>query len=306
MSQLSNPSILTGSPFNLADDGLYARWREEKLRYNKPTLADLFVDIEDPFQLSADEKAAITDRCARFNMALYRLSDAGVQDKALVHAIGQQLGLIHLDANLRSDEDSVTSLEVREQAGNQYIPYTNKALSWHTDGYYNPLDKQIFAIIMHCVRPAAEGGENFLLDPERVYIALRDKDPAYIAAMMHPEAMTIPENIESGEVIRDAQTGPVFMLKPGSERSATGRLHMRFSARKRNIIWRDTDETREAVEMINRLMADAENVVKVALKAGEGVICNNVLHNRTGFADSESQKRLIYRARYYDTVKSEK
>ena len=52
-----------------------------------------------------------------------------------------------LDANLRSDEDSISSLEVREQNGNQYIPYTNKALSWHTDGYYNPLDKQIFGII---------------------------------------------------------------------------------------------------------------------------------------------------------------
>jgi alpha-ketoglutarate-dependent taurine dioxygenase len=302
MSQLINQSILTDSPFNLADDGLYAQWRKEKLRYNKPTLADLFVDIEDPFQLSHEEKVAITQRCNHFNMALYRLSDAGVQDKALVHALGQQLGLNRLDANLRSDEDSVTSLEVREQAGNQYIPYTNKALSWHTDGYYNFLDKQIFAIIMHCVRQAAEGGENFLLNPESVYIALRDKNPAYIAAMMHPEAMTIPENIESGEVIRDAQTGPVFMVNPGNGQSAMGRLHMRFSARKRNIIWRDTAETREAVEMINRQMADAENVVKVALKAGEGVICNNVLHNRTGFTDSEDQKRLIYRARYYDAV----
>jgi alpha-ketoglutarate-dependent taurine dioxygenase len=235
-------------------------------------------------------------------MVLYRLGDVAVQDKTLVHALGQQLGLVHLDTNLRADEDSVSSLEVRDQAGNQYIPYTNKALSWHTDGYYNHLDKQIFAIIMHCVRPAASGGENFLLNPENVYIALRDENPAYIAALMHPEAMTIPENIESGKVIREAQTGPVFMVRPGKDRAVTGRLHMRFSARKRNIIWRDTDETKRAVEMISRLMADTENVVKVALKAGQGVICNNVLHNRTGFTDSEDQKRLLYRARYYDAV----
>ena len=85
---------------------------------------------------------------------------------------------------------------MRSQAGNQYIPYTNKALSWHTDGYYNVLDKQIFGIIMHCVRPAAEGGVNSLLNPENVYIALRDENPAYIEALMHPEAMTIPDNIE--------------------------------------------------------------------------------------------------------------
>jgi alpha-ketoglutarate-dependent taurine dioxygenase len=302
MSQVSNRSIVSDSPFNLADDARYIQWREQKLHYNKPALADLFVDIANPYHLSADEKAAISERCARFNMALYRLSDAGVQDKTLVHALGQQLGLKRLDANLRADEDSVSSLEVRQQAGNQYIPYTNKALSWHTDGYYNPLDKQIFAIIMHCVRPAAKGGENYLLNPDNVYIALRDTDPAYIEALMHPEAMTIPENIESGEVIREAQAGPVFMVKPGNGQSIADRLHMRFSARKRNIIWRDTAQTREAVEIINQLMADTENVVKVALKAGQGVICNNVLHNRTGFTDSEDQKRLIYRARYYDAV----
>ena len=113
---------------------------------------------------------------------------------------------------------------------------------------------------------------------------------------MHPQAMTIPANIESGKVIREAQTGPVFMVKPD------GRLHMRFSARKRNIIWRDTQETLTAVAMINDLMADEKNVVKVTLKAGQGIICNNVLHNRSGFTDSESQKRLMYRARYYDAV----
>ena len=219
----------------------------------------------------------------------------------LVHALGKQLAMEALDANIRSDEDSVSSLEVREQAGNKYIPYTNKALSWHTDGYYNALDKQIFGIIMHCVRPAAEGGVNSLLNPENVYMTLRDENPAYIEALMHPEVMTIPDNIEAGKVIREAQTGPVFMIKApvGAE---AGRLHMRFSARKRNIIWRDTEDTRAAVEMLNELMADENNVLKIGLRAGQGIVCNNVLHNRSGFTDSENQKRLMYRARYYDAV----
>jgi len=266
---------------------------------------DLLLEVADPYRLTDDEKAAIAERCEKYNMVIYQLSfidgQAGNQDKSLVHALGSQLAMENLDANLRSDEDSVSSLEVRAQSGNQYIPYTNKALSWHTDGYYNVLDKQIFAIIMHCVRPAAEGGVNSLLNPENVYIALRDENPAYIEALMHPEAMTILDNIEDGKVIRAAQTGPVFMVKPrvGSE---AGRLHMRFSARKRNIIWRDTEDTAKAVDMINRLLADEENVFKVALKAGQGIICNNVLHNRSGFIDSETQKRLMYRARYYDAV----
>jgi len=78
---------------------------------------------------------------------------------------------------------------------------------------------------------------------------------------------------------------------------------MRFSARKRNIVWRDTEDTHRAVEMINHLLADDNNVLKVKLKAGQGIICNNVLHNRSAFTDSEQQKRLMYRARYYDAVK---
>lgn len=303
MLQQVNQSIAADSPFNLGGNASYLQWREQRRRYNQVALNDLLVQIKDPYRLSDDEKTAIVQRCENYNMAVYQLNNPNIQDKSLVHALGGQLAMENLDANLRSDEDSVSSLEVRSQTGNKYIPYTDKALSWHTDGYYNALDKQIFAIIMHCVRPAAEGGVNSLLNPENVYIALRDESPAYIEALMHPEAMTIPDNIENGKVIREAQTGPVFIVKP-QVGSKAGRLHMRFSARKRNIIWRDTEDTAAAVDMINRLLADEENVFKVALKAGQGIICNNVLHNRSGFIDTEQQKRLMYRARYYDAVSS--
>jgi len=296
MTQQVNQSMVADSPFSLNNVTAYEKWRDAKLRYKTSNIDDLLVDIKDPYQLSVDEKAAIVARCKNFNMVIYQLENVEFQEKSLVHALGKQFAMENLDANIRSDEDSVSSLEVREQIGNRYIPYTNKALSWHTDGYYNRLDKQIYGIIMHCVRPAMEGGVNTLLNPENVYVALRDKNPAYIEALMHPEAMTIPDNIESGKVIRAAQTGPVFMVK------SNGRLHMRYSARKRNIIWRDTEDTLKSVDMINQLMADEKNVFQIALKAGQGIVCNNVLHNRSGFTDSETQKRLMYRARYYDAV----
>jgi Leu/Phe-tRNA-protein transferase len=294
--QQEKKSKVTESPFNLSSDIAYMKWREEKLRHKITAVSDLLVEIKDPYRLSSAEKAAIVIRCEKYNMAIYQLADCDIQDKSQVHAFGKQLSMKNLDANIRSDEDSVSSLEVRDQSGNKYIPYTNKALSWHTDGYYNSLDRQIYGIIMYCVRPAAEGGINTLLNPESVYIALRDENSAYIEALMHPEAMTIPDNIEAGKVIRAAQTGPVFIVK------SNGRLHMRYSARKRNIIWRDTADTLEAVEMINQLMADETNVFKITLKAGQGIVCNNVLHNRSRFNDSETQKRLMYRARYYDAV----
>ncbi len=302
MSQPASRAVLAGSPFDLSNNTAYSMWCEKRDAYRQPTLSDVYVKINDPYQLVGKEKSAIVECCKKFNMAIYQLHHPDKQEKSLVHALGQQLGMENLDTNLRADEDSVTSLEVRVQAGNQYIPYTDKALSWHTDGYYNTLDKQIFGIIMHCVNPASEGGVNSLLNPESVYIALRNKNPAYIEALMHPEAMTIPDNVEAGKVIRAAQTGPVFMVN-ASASSKAGQLHMRFSARKRNIIWRDTRETIEAVDMINGLMADEKNIFKVALKAGQGIICNNVLHNRSCFTDSATQKRLMYRARYYDAVR---
>ena len=298
MSQQENQAVAVNSAFDLNNNAAYIQWRNDKKRDEIPLLSDLLVEIENPCQLSDDEKQAIITCCERFNMAIYQLKSPETQNKALVHALGKQLGMQNLDTNLRADEDSVTSLEVRDQTGNQYIPYTNKALSWHTDGYYNHLDKQIFGIIMHCVSPAAEGGLNALLNPENVYIRLRDENPAYIEALMHPQAMTIPDNVEAGKVIRAAQSGPVFTIKPD------GRLHMRFSARKRHIIWHDTPETLAAVENMNSMMADEKNVFNVALKAGQGIVCNNVLHNRSAFTDSDEQKRLMYRARYFEAVNS--
>ena len=33
-----------------------------------------------------------------------------------------------------------------------------------------------------------------------------------------------------------------------------------------------------------------------------GILCNNVLHERSGFVDDASAPRLLFRARYYDRV----
>lgn len=283
--------------FDLSCDCDYAAWREFKLNIRPQDAGALKVAIEDPYSLSSDEIAAISQRCRDFGMAVYQLQDASLTDKTLVHQLGRQLGLLALDGNLRSDEDNVSSLEVRSQQGNQYIPYTNRPLSWHTDGYYNDPDKQIRAIILHCASPAAEGGVNRLLDHELLYIYLRDENPAWIEALNHPQAMTIPANIEDGKELRAAMTGPVFSVD-----AATGCLHMRYSARKRNIEWRDDEMTRQAVERINALLADDTITLQHRMDAGQGVICNNVLHNRTGFEDSDSQQRLMYRARYYDRM----
>lgn len=283
--------------FNLDNGEAYQQWRAQKMSLRQCDVAQHVVVIGDPFHLQAAEKQALLESCDAYDMAVYQLKVSADHCKEMVASLGEQLGLSRLDANLRADSDNISSLQVSEQAGNQYIPYTNKALSWHTDGYYNKPERQINAFLLHCVSDAAEGGTNHLLDHELVYKLLRDENPDYIDALMHPQAMTIPDNVESGKVIRAAQTGPVFSLHADS-----GRLHMRYSARKRNIIWRDDENTIMAVGRMAEILADKSLVLSIALQPGQGLICNNVLHNRTGFSDSDSKKRLMYRARYFDRV----
>jgi alpha-ketoglutarate-dependent taurine dioxygenase len=301
MTQMTDKRVLlsasSGSPFSLDSTEAYQHWRQHKLE-QRPAVAELIVALENPFQLTALEKNRIKDLCRRCNAAIYKVSDSyRSTDKELVHQLGLQFGLSHLDDNLRSDEDDITSLTVTEQQGNQYIPYTNRPISWHTDGYYNAPQHQVRGFILHCAQPAAEGGENSLIDHELVYMRLRDENPAYIEALMHPEAMTIPPNVDAGTEIRGACIGPVFSID-----ALTGSLHMRYSARKRNIEWRDDELTRKAADLITEILDIDDFAYKYRLKAGEGVICNNILHSRTGFNDSPNEKRLMYRARYYDRV----
>jgi hypothetical protein len=293
--------VTTENPFALRDAGAYARWRDWKLARQPRSSGELMVEIGDPFRLTAAERDAILDRCRRANMALYTLRDGDGEDKEAIRALGRQLGLERLDSNLGADEDSITSLRVVEgDRRTGYIPYTNRRLSWHTDGYYNRPEQQIRAILMHCVRTAAEGGANVLMDHEMLYIQLRDADPAYVEALMQADAMTIPPNEEGGEAIREARSGPVF-----SRDARTGNLHMRYTARTRSIEWKEDAVTREAVDLLGRLLEDADSYrFEYRLDPGQGIICNNVLHCRTSFADdaASGRQRLLYRARYYDRI----
>jgi predicted PhzF superfamily epimerase YddE/YHI9 len=78
---------------------------------------------------------------------------------------------------------------------------------------------------------------------------------------------------------------------------------MRFSARARNIVWRDDPATGAARACLEALLADPRGpVIRCRLAPGQGLIGNNVLHDRTAFRDGESGQRLVYRARFLDRI----
>lgn len=261
----------------------------------------MLVEVGNPRALNAAERERMLAVCRKTNMVIYASRAENDMDKELPRRLGHAFGLDRLDGNLLADEDAITSITVVPgKSGRGYIPYSNRRLLWHTDGYYNPPEKQVRAFVLHCVRPAAEGGDNALLDPEIAYLLLRNENPEYVRALMAPDAMTIPANDEAGGV-RRAQTGPVFSVDP-----VTGCLHMRYTARTRSIVWKEDVGTRTAVQALERLLAsDSPFVFRHRLAAGQGLLCNNVLHNRTAFTDSvdSSAARLIYRARYYDRIR---
>ena len=179
------------SPFNLEDSDAYLVWRDRKLNQAITDSGELIVEISDPRALTKAEHAALLERCQRSNMVIYTCHDVPVDEQA-VQQFGLQFGLVSLDANWLAGEQGITRVTVCAADGlrQAYIPYTDRAIKWHTDGYYNPPERRIRGMILHCVHSAGQGGENRLLDHEIAYLMLRDENPDFIRALSAADAMT--------------------------------------------------------------------------------------------------------------------
>jgi alpha-ketoglutarate-dependent taurine dioxygenase len=278
----------------------YSNWRESKLAHCAKQSQIETVSIADPNDLSQHELTQLSTLCLNDNFAIYRLKQPSLANKSSIRAMANQVGMTSLDQNLCADNDSISSLQVMDLGrARGYIPYTAKALNWHTDGYYNSLNEHIRSFLLHCSQSALSGGENMLINHELIYIQLHDENPMLVAALMQDDALTIPANIENGVQVRAAQTGPVFYR----DRS-TNTLQMRYTARSRSIEWKQDSDIQRAVSMIEKLLVDSEFVFNYTLQPGEGLICNNILHGRSAFTNGNipQQQRLMYRARSYNRL----
>jgi alpha-ketoglutarate-dependent taurine dioxygenase len=287
------------SPFDPADEVAYGEWRRRKLDSAPRRLEDIVVEIGDPRRLTPAERARLLERCAAANMAIYVGGTGRDPDKEIPRRLGAQLGLHTLDSHWLTDDDGISPLSVMAAGSTRadFIPYTNKAIRWHTDGYYNPPERTVRGLLLHCVESAGEGGENQLLDQEIAYILLRDENPEFIRALMAPDAMTIPPRQDDEGVGRPEQPGPVFSV------DSQGFLHMRYTMRAVNVAWKDDAATRAAKAALERLLATPTPwTLHGRLEPGMGLVSNNVLHDRSAFADSPERRRLLYRARYYERV----
>ena len=288
-------------PFDLDDLAGYRQWREHKLDSAPRRIEDILVALDDPRALTSTELDALLQRCATANMAIYTSNTVGDADKEIPRRLGTQLGLHSLDSHWLTDSDAISPISVRgaEERGErkEFIPYTDKPIKWHTDGYYNVPQRTVRGLILHCVQSAAAGGDNQLLDHEIAYILLRDENPDHIRALSQADAMIIPARSDESGVARGAQPGPVFSV------DGQGFLHMRYTARSISIEWRGDAATQAAVAALGRILAAPTPwTLHGRLEPGMGLACNNVLHDRSGFVDAPQHQRLLYRARYHERI----
>ncbi|HKJ07902.1 MAG TPA: TauD/TfdA family dioxygenase [Gammaproteobacteria bacterium] len=300
MVALPLPPARPGGPFDPDDDAAFQRWSEAKLARYPANIDELIVEVKDPQRLTRSEYTAMRDCLRRANMVIYAGPTLDGRDRCVPLSLARRFGLSRLDRNWLCDFDGLSSLTVAADGERmKYVPYTNRRIHWHTDGYYNDPERQIRALLLHCSRPAARGGDNALLDHELAYLLLRRENPDFIRALMDPLALTIPPGTETGGVARPERPGPVFSVHPGS-----GRLHMRFTARRHNAHWKDSAPIHAARARLGAILEGEQGyVLRGRLEAGMGLVSNNVLHDRSDFEDSDGQKRLVYRARFHDAIR---
>ncbi len=288
--------------FDLENPEAYAAWRRSKLAMSPRAGAVPVIQVGDLSQPVESEKKAILAQVSESNFAIYQArrfsadeDEVGAELRRFTDAFGLRIAEAHRSAG----NNGVVALKVsmaEHQRG--FIPYSRKAMNWHTDGYYNSEADTIRAFVLHCVRQADIGGQSQIIDNEIAYIRLRDANPEAVALLMDAQAMTIPESPEADGTVRPVSIGPVFFIEDG-------RLIMRYTARTRSISWKN-EATQKAAALLQELLeAERDYLHTLTLQPGQGILNNNTLHNRTAFdpnADIGASQRMLYRIRFHNRL----
>jgi len=279
----------------------YQFWRDEKLANVQTDIENCLIEVKKPTQLSKAEKNKIAHLCRVNNFALF--STPAQQDyESSIVSFNQQFGLKAFDQHLYVKGQGlahITQSDQQDQA--EFIPYTDRAIGWHTDGYYNAPEDRIRAFSLFCVNPAQQGGENQWIDPQMAYLLLREENPDITTALTHAQAMSIPAHKVDGQIRRKTSIGPIFFMD-----EMTSQLYMRYTQRKKNIDFYDSDEIKQAVEILDQFLAsNTPYHFTHTMIANQGLLCNNILHKRSTFVDQQDTPRLMLRGRYFNRVQSE-
>ena len=266
----------------------FLRWAEEKEKNIPQNTDGILVNIHDINNVKISEVSKIKEIINKYNCCIYSSKTALKSNTNLLKFV-ELVGMKTYDCN-NIESNEISTITPLQNNKVNYIPYTDKSLNWHTDGYYDR--KSIFSWLLHCVNPAAQGGENYLLDHElalREYVLKNDD----INNLMAEDAITIPE---SKDTLRSEISTYIFSLK-----NQYKKLHMRFSMRKDNI--GTSPKASSAVIKLREIIENdcAKYSLTYKLQKNEGIITNNILHGRKAFKDAKVNRKLL-RIRSYERL----
>jgi len=259
----------------------FIEWSAKKDLNIPSNIDDLKVSLCDINHVSKTEISQIKQKLTKFNCCIYA-SGTDLNDNSKIMRFAQSLGMKTFDSH-NIDDSAISMISADKNENNmRYIPYTNKGLNWHTDGYYD--NKPIFSWLLHCVEPALSGGENFLLDHElaiREYVLKHDD----ITCLMNNQAFSIPTD----EVAERGVTSN-YVCDMNNEYK---KLHMNFSMRKENIIL-NKDSKSAMSKLIKIIKEDCKKYhLTYKLSRNEGIVSNNILHGRNSFKDGPVMRKIL-------------
>ena len=259
----------------------FIKWSAKKDLDIPSNINDLKVSLCDINHVSKAEILKIKEKLIKYNCCIY-VSDTDLDGNSKIMKFARSLGMRTFDSH-NIDDSSISTITADKTENNMgYIPYTDKGLNWHTDGYYDT--KPIFSWILHCIEPALSGGENFLLDHElaiREYVLKHDD----IMCLMSNETFSIPTD----EVAKRGITSN-YICDMNNEYK---KLHMNFSMRKENIIY-NKDSKSAMSKLIKIIKEDCKKYhLTYKLSKSEGIVSNNILHGRNAFKDGLVMRKIL-------------
>ncbi|MFD2868182.1 TauD/TfdA family dioxygenase [Kurthia populi] len=191
-------------------------------------------------------------------------------------------------------KDGINKLNISEGA---HVAFqTNKAQDLHCDGTLEEIGL-IKTSLLHCVRPAANGGENIIFNSIGAFHNLYKigGNRKALESLLKPNALKrCAINVTGAEYV-----GPVFKM-------TNEKLISRFS-KDNTSCWKESfvkdDSIKKAYDLINKLILDESTYsIKFKLEKNQGIIIANdrVAHGRTAFYDN---KRKLYRGLYKEILR---
>ena len=112
-------------------------------------------------------------------------------ERAALDPLGREPIRIGLGGDQRERGGRVATRGAGRVTRGELIPYTERGIQGHSEGYSNPPERKVRAVLLHCGERAESGGENDILDHEIAYIQLRDRDPRHARKCTRPQPMVV-------------------------------------------------------------------------------------------------------------------